>query len=29
VISIPAGHAAMIDPRVDVGAWLADENLWR
>jgi pimeloyl-ACP methyl ester carboxylesterase len=29
LIAIPAGHAAMIDPRVDVGAWLADESLWR
>jgi pimeloyl-ACP methyl ester carboxylesterase len=28
VISIPAGHAAMIDPRVDVSAWLADDRLW-
>lgn len=27
-IEIPAGHAAMIDPRVDVAAWLADEQLW-
>jgi len=25
---IPAGHAAMIDPRVDVAAWLKDERLW-
>jgi pimeloyl-ACP methyl ester carboxylesterase len=27
-ISISVGHAAMVDPRVDVGAWLADEKLW-
>jgi pimeloyl-ACP methyl ester carboxylesterase len=27
-ISIPVGHAAMVDPRVDVGAWLADASLW-
>jgi pimeloyl-ACP methyl ester carboxylesterase len=27
-VSVPAGHPAMIDPRVDVGAWLTDEGLW-
>ncbi len=26
---ISAGHAAMIDPRVDVAAWLTDERLWK
>ena len=28
LVAIPAGHAAMIDPRVDVAAWLKDERLW-
>ena len=28
LIAIPAGHAAMVDPRVDVAAWLADEKMW-
>jgi pimeloyl-ACP methyl ester carboxylesterase len=25
---LPTGHAAMVDPRVDIAAWLADEELW-
>jgi 3-oxoadipate enol-lactonase len=25
---IPAGHAAMVDSRVDVAAWLKDDRLW-
>jgi pimeloyl-ACP methyl ester carboxylesterase len=25
---IPAGHSAMIDPRVDVAGWLKDDRLW-
>jgi pimeloyl-ACP methyl ester carboxylesterase len=24
----PTGHAAMIDPRVDIAAWLANDELW-
>jgi pimeloyl-ACP methyl ester carboxylesterase len=28
VIAIPAGHGALVDPRVDVAAWLEDEKLW-
>ena len=28
LLAIPAGHAAMIDPRVDVAAWLKDDRLW-
>lgn len=27
-VTIPAGHPALIDPRVDVAAWLAGEGLW-
>lgn len=29
LIELETGHAALIDPRVDVAAWLADESLWR
>ncbi len=29
LLAIPAGHAAMIDPRVDVAAWLQDDRLWK
>lgn len=29
LIETPAGHASLIDPRVDVAAWLGDESLWR
>jgi len=28
LISIPTGHAALVDARVDIAAWLADERLW-
>jgi pimeloyl-ACP methyl ester carboxylesterase len=28
LLAVPAGHAAMIDPRVDVSAWLEDRELW-
>ncbi len=28
LIAIPTGHAAMIDPRVDVAAWLEQRELW-
>jgi len=28
LLAVPAGHAAMIDPRVDVAAWLKDDRLW-
>jgi len=28
LVETPAGHAAMIDPRVDVAAWLKDERFW-
>lgn len=28
LIGIPAGHAAMIDPRVDVASWLERPGLW-
>jgi 3-oxoadipate enol-lactonase len=28
LIELPAGHAAMIDPRVDVAAWLERGELW-
>ncbi|MCI0704724.1 MAG: lysophospholipase, partial [Planctomycetia bacterium] len=28
LIERSAGHAAMIDPRIDVAAWLANEQLW-
>lgn len=28
LLVLRAGHAALIDPRVDVAAWLADEELW-
>lgn len=28
LIEVPAGHAAMIDSRVDVAAWLANAQLW-
>jgi pimeloyl-ACP methyl ester carboxylesterase len=24
----PTGHAAMIDPKVNIAAWLADETMW-
>jgi pimeloyl-ACP methyl ester carboxylesterase len=27
-VAIPAGHAALIYPRVDVAAWLEDEAMW-
>jgi pimeloyl-ACP methyl ester carboxylesterase len=29
LIEVPAGHAAMIDPRVDVAAWLSDPTVCR
>lgn len=29
LVALSAGHAAMIDPRVDVAAWLADERMWK
>ena len=29
LIMLPAGHAAMIDPRVDIAAWLANTELWK
>jgi pimeloyl-ACP methyl ester carboxylesterase len=29
LLAIPAGHAAMIDSRVNVAAWLKDDRLWR
>jgi len=28
LLAVPVGHAAMIDPRVDVSAWLEDRALW-
>jgi pimeloyl-ACP methyl ester carboxylesterase len=28
-LEIPAGHAAMIDPRVNVAAWIERPELWR
>ncbi|MBN9119122.1 MAG: alpha/beta hydrolase [Planctomycetes bacterium] len=28
-IELSVGHAGLIDPRVDVAAWLTDESLWR
>lgn len=28
LIELPAGHAALVDPRVDVAAWLEDVALW-
>ncbi|QJW92720.1 alpha/beta fold hydrolase [Frigoriglobus tundricola] len=28
LLDVPAGHAALIDPRVDVAAWLKDDRLW-
>jgi pimeloyl-ACP methyl ester carboxylesterase len=28
LIAVAAGHAALVDPRVDVAAWLKDERLW-
>ncbi|MBA4063660.1 MAG: hypothetical protein C0501_08100 [Isosphaera sp.] len=28
LVELPAGHAAMIDPRVDVAAWLDDPRHW-
>ena len=29
LVALSAGHAAMIDPRVDVAAWLRDDRLWK
>jgi pimeloyl-ACP methyl ester carboxylesterase len=29
LILAPTGHATMIDPRVNIAAWLADEELWK
>lgn len=29
LIEIPAGHAALIDPRVDVAAWLEEPEMWQ
>jgi pimeloyl-ACP methyl ester carboxylesterase len=28
LVAVPAGHAAMIDPRVDVAAWLNEPSYW-
>jgi pimeloyl-ACP methyl ester carboxylesterase len=28
LIELPAGHAALIDPRVNIAAWLDDAQLW-
>jgi pimeloyl-ACP methyl ester carboxylesterase len=28
LLALAAGHAALLDPRVDVAAWLKDERLW-
>lgn len=29
LITAPTGHAAMIDPQVNIASWLADEKLWK
>ena len=29
LIELPAGHAAMVDPRIDVTAWLNEPHYWR
>jgi pimeloyl-ACP methyl ester carboxylesterase len=29
LLAIPTGHGAMIDPRVDVAAWLEQDEMWR